>query len=121
MGYVTFYNKRGKPTAYIANDGKSIFTFKGAPVAYLAVRGGVFAYDGSFLGWFEDGWIIDHSGDRVFFTSDAKGGPVKPVKAVRPVRGVKRVRPVKRVKEVRPVHPVVSLSWSDLSAEQFFK
>jgi hypothetical protein len=117
---ITFYDRSGHAIAYLADDGSSIFTYPGAAVAYL-VDDGIFDYRGTFLGWFIDGWVIDRSGDRVFFTHNAPGGPVKPVRSVRPVRGVKSVKPVKGVKQLRPVRPVRSLSWSDLSADQFFQ
>jgi hypothetical protein len=115
---LVFYDRTGRAVAY-SSDGKHIFTFDGSPVAYLD-RGSVYSYSGSHMGWFVDGWVRDDSGHCVFFTQTARGGPVKPVKAVKPVKGVKSVKPVKGVKQVRPVKPVNSLSWSDQSGPQFF-
>lgn len=115
---IVFYNRTGRPIAYLSDD-KHIFTFDGRAVAYLD-RDSVYSYPGAHLGWFAAGWIRDQNGDCVFFTKDARGGPVKPVKGVKPVKSVKSVKPVKGVKQVRPVKPVRSLSWSDLSGPQFF-
>jgi hypothetical protein len=115
---VTFYDHRGMPVAY-ASDGRSIYLFSGKPVGYLD-GDSVYAYSGRHLGWFVDGWIRDHRGNCVYFTENARGGPVKPVKRVKPVRGVRQVRPVRGVRQVRPVRPVRSLSWSRFTGSAFF-
>lgn len=115
---IEFYDKSGAPTAY-SEDGEHIFLFSGVPVAFMD-GDAVFSFAGRQLGWFEDGWIRDKSGHCVFFTHDATGGPVKPVKHVKPVKGVKHVKPVKGVKQVKSVKAVKSLSWSPLSGPQFF-
>ncbi len=113
-----FYNRSGAPVAY-CEDGEHIYLFSGKPVAYLD-GDAVYSFAGEPIGWFDDGWIRDKAGHCVFFTHEAKGGPVKPVKHVSPVKGVTQVMPVKGVKQVESVRPVKSLSWSDLSGEQFF-
>ena len=115
---IDFYDKSGRPIAYMA-DGQHIYLFSGKPVAFLSGNA-VYSFSGRHLGWFEDGWVRDKAGKCVFFTSDANGGPVKPVKRVKPVKGVKQVKPVKGVKQVKAVKAVKSLSWSNLSGKQFF-
>jgi len=115
---IDFYSKSGKPVAY-TDDGQHVYLFSGRPVAHL-LGDAVYSYSGRHIGWFENGWIRDTKGACVFFTSDAIGGPVKPVKHVKPVKGVKHVKPVKGVTHVKSVKAVKSLSWSPLSGEQFF-
>lgn len=115
---IDFYDHRGSPVAY-TQDGKHIYTFSGCPVAYFS-GSSVYSFSGTHLGTFEDGWIRDNSGRCVFYTADATGGPVKPVKHVKPVKSVKGVKPVKSVKSIRPVKAVKSLSWSEFSGEHFF-
>jgi hypothetical protein len=115
---IDFYDYSGRPVAY-TQDGTHIYTFTGRPVAYLS-DDSVYSFSGVHLGWFEDGWVRDNSGQCVFYTGDATGGPLKPVKHVKPVKSVKSVKPVKSVKSVRPVRAVKSLSWSRLSGEDFF-
>jgi hypothetical protein len=119
MSEIDFYDQSGSPVAY-TQDGVHIYTFTGHPVAHLDGES-VYSFSGKHLGWFENGWIRDNSGCCVFYTHDAHGGPVKPVKQVKPVKSVKSVEPVKSVKLVRPVKTVKSLSWSNLSGEQFFE
>ena len=115
---IDFYCKTGEPIAY-SEDGETIFLFSGAPVAHLS-GDAIYAFSGEHIGWFENGWIRDKKGGCVFFTADARGGPVKPVKHVKPVKGVKHVKSVKGVKQVKSVEAVKSLSWSPLSGKRFF-
>jgi hypothetical protein len=117
---LTFYDQSGRAVAYLHDDGDSIYLYRGTPVAYL-VGDSVYGYSGAYLGWLRNGWIFDRSGGRVFFTKDASGGPIRPVRKVRPIRGVRGVRPVKGIRQVRPIRPVRSLSWSALSGEAFFE
>ena len=116
---IDFYSKSGEPIAY-TEDGQHIYMFSGRPAAFLS-GDAIYLFSGKHIGWFEDGWIRDRQGRAVFFTSDAYGGPIKPVKRVKPVKGVKQVKPVKGVKQVKSIKPIKALSWSDLSGKQFFK
>ena len=116
---MTFYNSKGKPIAY-SDDDENIYLFNGVPVAYL-FGCFVYSYSGVQLGWFEKGWVRDKSGACVFFTENAVGGPVRPVKEIQPVKTVKRIKPARGVRQVPAVKPVNSLSWSWLSGEQFFQ
>ena len=117
---MNFYNSKGKPIAYICDDGEHIYLFNGKPVAYLS-ENIVYGFNGYHLGWFEDGWVRDKRGKCVFFTENANGGPVKPIKQIAPIKGIKHIKPVKGVKHIASVKSVDSLSWSELSVEQFFE
>lgn len=119
MDNMVFYNFEGKPIAY-CEDKEKIYLFSGEPVAYFH-NDYVYDYDGNELGWFRNGWIRDLNGACVFFTADAIGGMVKPVREVLPVKGVKWVAPVKSFREVPQVKAVEQLSWSRLSNEAFFR
>lgn len=115
---IDFYSKLGAPVAYM-EDGRHIYLFSGKPVAFLSGNA-VYLFSGKHIGWFEDGWIRNRVGKAVFFTTNASGGPIRPVKRVKPVKGMKRVKPVKGVKQVKSVKRTKAFSWSDLSGEQFF-
>ncbi|MBR9683673.1 hypothetical protein GOV03_03985 [Candidatus Woesearchaeota archaeon] len=116
----TFYDNNGNAVAY-TEDGEHIFLFNGKASAFIS-QNSIHSYSGKHLGWFEDGWIRDHSGLCVFFTENTMGsGPVKPVRSVKPVKSVKQVRPVKGVKHISQVRPVKSMGWSNQSGEQFFQ
>ena len=115
---ITLYSQSGEAIAYIEDNG-NIFTFEGHPVAYLNQED-IFSFTGSYLGWMQNGWIYDLYGFPTFFTNEAMGGPVKPIRQVQPVKGVKRICPVKGVRQVKPVRAVRSLNWSLNSNRNFF-
>ncbi len=54
----TLYNKTGKPVAYFAEDGETIYLWDGRAVAYL-LGDMVFGWNGRQLGWFANGTIFD--------------------------------------------------------------
>ncbi len=116
---LTFYNFEGRPVAY-TEDGMHIYLFSGDPVAYLYDMS-IYSFSGKHLGWFKNGWIRDNYGQCVFFTEIATGGPIKPVKMIKLVKNIKQIKPIKSTKEMRPMRPMDSLSWSELSEEQFFE
>jgi glutaredoxin len=116
---INFYDKNGKPTAY-TEDGIHIYLFSGEAVGYLD-GDSVFSYLGVHLGWFEDNWIRDHSGNCVFFTDETTGGgPVRPTRGVKPLKSVKSEKPTKGIRQVKPVKAGKSLFWSRLTAKSFF-
>lgn len=119
MSELVFYNQKGKPVAYI-EDEEHIYTYSGTPVAFLH-DDSVYSFKGKHLGRFNDGWIRDNSGKCVFFTNDAKGGPVKPSKGIKPSKGVKSSKPIKSSRKIKPSKPIKSSSWSSLSSEIFFE
>lgn len=115
----TFYNKHGVAIFY-TEDQEHLYLYTGTPVGYFR-DDSVYSFSGRHLGRFTDGWIRDNSGACVFFTEDASGGPVRPVRGIRPVRGVRGVKPVKGVRSVKPVRPVKSTSWSQFTSKDFFE
>ena len=81
----TLYTSRGEPIAYIDDDGQSIYLFNGEPEAWLS-KDRVYTYRGSYLGWYQAGWIYDRFGKPALFTSGASGGPAKPARSARPAK-----------------------------------
>ncbi len=118
MADIIFYNKTGKPIAWLSDkDDETIYLFNGKAVAYL-YNDSVYSFNGEHLGFFLNGWIYDNSGYCVFFTANATGGPVKPIKHVCPIKGVTSIKPVKSSRRVPPIKPVKKLSWKD--SDDFF-
>ena len=70
---------------------------------------------------FDDGWILANDGTGALSTDAASGGLAKSVRRVQPVKSVKRALPFKCIRRVAPVRPTISLRWSGLSGEQFFR
>lgn len=115
---LTFYNRNGKPIAY-TEDGEHIFLFSGKPVAYLSQET-IYGYNGKQFGWFDNGWIRDKRGMCVFFSENATGGPIAPIKQIKPIKSVKQIKPIKSVKQIKTVKPVFSMGWSTFLGEEFF-
>lgn len=122
MDYVTFYNREGRPIAWISDnqDYPSIFLFDGMPVAWIS-DDALYDYAGRYLGWFQDGWVRDRRGHAVFFTAEATGGPAKPARQARPARGARGARPARGARETRPARQARTTLWSSTSDESFFR
>ena len=120
MDYITFYNRYGKPIAYLSErDKETIYMFNGKPVAWID-NDCIYSFKGKHLGWYEHGWIYDQQGYCVFFTDEAKGGPVKPIKQIKPIRNISSIRPIKGIKEIKPIKQVKKLSWAN-NSDKFFE
>ena len=113
---VTLYNKKGKPVAYIANDGETIYLWEGRAVAYLYDEK-VYGWNGSHLGWFHNGIVYDLHGLRV--GSIRSKCPV--VTSVEPIKSVKFVKSVKSVGSVPSVKPIFSSGYSDEDLGNFLE
>jgi hypothetical protein len=110
MAGIVFYDSNGSPVAY-CDDGVHIYLFDGQPVAYFD-RGQVYSFSGAHLGWFENSWLYDGSGNPALFSDGATGGPLKPIKQIKPIKGIKQIKPIKGIKQIAPIRPILSLSWS---------
>lgn len=91
---MVFYNEFGVAVAYLHDDGIHIYLFDGKPVAYLH-DDAVYSFNGKHLGWFEKGWVRDIEGACVFFTENAIGGLLKPMKQMEPLKGLRQLKPLK--------------------------
>lgn len=98
----TLFGKNGDPKAYIAwNDGNTIYSFNGTPLAYIDEANNVYGFNGKHLGWFEDGILWNHQGQRVGFTKETS--PV--FTQFEPFKGFKQFKPFKSFKQFAPFKP----------------
>jgi hypothetical protein len=86
----TLYNQHGKPVAYIAEDGKTVYGWDGRALAYIW-KDKVFGWNGRQLGWYDNGTIFDIFGMRSGFIRKkspipTQTEPLKPVKGMKPVK-----------------------------------
>ncbi len=115
---MTLYDYTGRAVAY-SDDGETIYLFSGMPVAYFYGEL-VYGFGGQQLGTIQHGWIRDNEGFCVFFTENAVGGPVKPIKQTEPIKCVKQINPIKSIRHIPLVRAVDQSGWSNLHGESFF-
>jgi mRNA-degrading endonuclease RelE of RelBE toxin-antitoxin system len=101
---ITMFGRNGEPIAYVATDDDStIYSFAGEPLAYLD-NDNVYGFNGMHLGWFEDGVLWNHQGQKVGFTQ--RTSPV--FTRFEPFKGFKRFKPFKAFKQFAPFKPLKS-------------
>ena len=114
-----FFDKNGRYIAYTEDD-IHIFLFSGEPVGYI-IDDMVYAYNGTQLGWYENGQIRDKQGQVVFSTNEAPLIPIRPMPHLRPTKYIKQIAPMKYIRQTRAIRPINSLFWSNLYDDQFFR
>ncbi len=105
---ITLFSREGRPVAYIDYTGEPvIYLWSGHAVAYLC-KTHVYGFNGRHLGWFEDGVVINHHGERIGFTKNRCPGKPK----TEPVKMDKLMQKIKSIKEMAPLKPMISISTS---------
>jgi hypothetical protein len=98
---ITLFNKSGKPVAYIAEDGETVYLWDGRPVAYVW-EDKVYDWNGRQLGWFNNGTVFDIYGLRSGFIKSkspiaTEMEPLKPQKHLKPSKGERQSQVLKPV------------------------
>ena len=115
MAEISLFDKRGKPIAYIADDGEStIYLWDGRPVAYLHDEH-VYGFNGKHLGWYENGVVRDSEGAKIGFTRET----CPSVTSLEPLKGLKALKHLKSLRTLPPLRPVDKLGTSDQDLEEF--
>jgi hypothetical protein len=118
---ITLFDLRGRPIAYISMDSDmTIHMWDGEPVAYLLVQNGihhVYGFDGSHLGWFEDGVVRGRTGDIVGFIK----GAVDIETEIEPLKGLKALRPLRSLREFPQLKPIYTGRGSVVPLSLFLK
>lgn len=115
---MTFYDKNGNAICYTI-DNIHLYSFDGQPLGYIH-RNKVWAFSGVLLGWFHNYWIIDREGYYIFFSEYSIGGILKPLKHLQPLKSLRHLRPLKGYRQSLPLEPLIRLSWSSLTPQEFF-
>jgi hypothetical protein len=110
----TYYDRTGKPVAYLDDDEVHIYAFDGRPLAYLSGEH-VYDFGGKFVAWNSDGWLRDTDGHALLSTDHSQGGPTKPFNQFEPFKGFKQFLPFKGFEEFAPFKPFDSHNWSGRS------
>ena len=99
-GEITLFDLEGRPVAYIDfTEDPVIYLWNGHAVAYLSDNH-VYGFNGKHLGWFENGVIINHGGEKIGFTKiccpeNTRAEPAKLDKLIQKIKSVKEMAPLK--------------------------
>lgn len=116
---ISLYDNNGEARAYINYDeDATIFMWDGTPVAFVEKDGRdlcVFGFNGSFLGWYEDGIIYDKKGYAV----GARKGAVSMITKIERIKGIQKITPIRPITPITPIQPIWKSSWSNTSLTEF--
>jgi hypothetical protein len=113
---ITLFNKHGKPVAYIAKDGETIYTWDGVAIAYLN-EDKIYGWNGKQLGWFANGTVFDIYGLRSGFIHSKS--PI--VTQVEPIKSGKKFKKMRQVKHIPLVKPVLCYGFSTKNLEDLLE
>jgi hypothetical protein len=116
---ISLFDSKGEARAYIDyNEDATIFMWDGTPVAFLEKDGSdicVFGFNGSFLGWYEDGIIYDKKGYAV----RAREGATNMMTKMERMKSMQRMTPMRPMTPMTPMQPMWKSSWSSTSLTEF--
>ena len=116
---MVFYDRIGNPCCY-SDDFVHIYSYDGKALGYIQ-DGSVWNYYGIYLGQFRNNWVIDKEGYYLFFTENAIGGLLRPLRRLAPIKSIKEIRPLKSLRQLPPIPPLPKLNWSGLDMDSFFR
>lgn len=116
---VSLFDSEGEARAYVDYDEEAtIFMWDGTPVAFVEKDGSdlcVFGFNGSFLGWYEDGIMYDKKGYAV----GARKGAVNMITKIEKIKSIQRITPIRPITPITPIQPILKISWSNTSLAEF--
>lgn len=116
---ISLYDSEGEARAYIDYDeDATIFLWDGTPVAFIEKDGSdlcVFGFNGSFMGWYEDGIIYDKKGYAV----GARKGAVSMMTKMEKMKSMQKMTPMRPMTPMTPMQPMWKSSWSNTSLTEF--
>lgn len=112
----TLYNQHGKPVAYIAEDGETVYSWDGRALAYIW-EDKVFGWNGRQLGWYDNGTIFDIFGMRSGFIRKKSPIPTQ----TEPMKPVKGMKPVKTPRQTAVSKPVLIYGYSVKTLEELLE
>ena len=111
----SLFDRDGEARAYIDYDkDATIFMWDGTPIAFLKKDGSdicIFGFNGSFMGWYEDGIIYDRNG----YVVGTKKGATNMLTKMERMKSMQRMTPVRPMTPVTPMQPMWKSSWSSTS------
>lgn len=101
------YDNHGNAVTYISLDDElTLYSWDGEPSAYLkrsqTSEFDVYGFNGSHLGWFIKGMLIDHDGYVACAVRDVVTAPNLPS-----LKSLKSLKPLKSLPELPPLFPLL--------------
>lgn len=116
---ISLFDIEGEARAYIDYEkDTTIFMWDGTPVAFIEKDHNklcVFGYNGSFLGWFEDGIIYDKKG----YIVGAKKGAVNRITKMERIKGMQKMIPMRPMTPMTPMQAMRKSTWSKTSLTEY--
>jgi hypothetical protein len=107
----SLFDSEGEARAYIDyGENATIFLWDGTPVAFLEKNGSdicVFGFNGSFMGWYEDGIIYDKKGYAV----GARKGATNMMTKMERMKSMQKMAPMRSMTQMTPMQPMWKSSW----------
>jgi hypothetical protein len=110
------FDRIGRTVGWL--DGEVVRLPNGQHIAFVS-NNGVHDYGGRCIGYFEDGYFRDSSGNAVAFVQGATGGPLPPLPQLPPLPPLFPLAPIAPIPSIPPIPPIFTLHWSALSWDQF--
>lgn len=105
------YDRTGRVYAWL-HETEKIYGLNGANLAFIA-DDSVYAWNGTHVGWWQDGHIRDRSGSVALFTADAESlGVARPARSARPAAPARSASPARPARSARPARPAKRTSWA---------
>ena len=115
----SLFDSEGEARAYIDYDeDATIFMWDGTPVAFLEKDGSdicVFGFNGSFMGWYEEGIIYDKKGYAV----GARKGATNMLTKIERLKSMQKMTLMRPMTPMTPMQPMLKSSWSNTSLTEF--
>lgn len=112
----TVFDAEGLPTAYLGDDGETIYLWSGGAVAYIAAPH-VYGWNGEHLGWFDEGVMYDDRGHPIGFFSERCPRMCR----MEPMKSMKRMKRMKGMRRMAPMRPIFTSSPSSTSLRAFLE
>lgn len=101
------YDNQGEPVVYISlDDDLTIYSWDGEPSAYLKRsqndKFDVYGFNGSHLGWFTKGMLVDHDGYVACAVKNLVATPNLPS-----LKSLKNLKSLKSIPEIPPIFPLL--------------
>ncbi|WP_116451482.1 4-fold beta flower protein [Blastococcus litoris] len=114
MSEQSLYDRGGRPTAYIAEDGETIYTWRGKAVCFVSDER-LYGWNGRHLGWMVNGVLYDGTGRRVGYTRERC-----PVAChASPAKSAKHARSAKSARQAARARPALSTGPSQQTLDDF--